>query len=184
MKKPEVLQLDFGFDVIPVVPQKNPADTHKKTADFVFDFMDCLTAPTIVFPSAWQDTIPKDLLSHIPIARLLCLNKGEMMASIPEMIAYMMPRTFESPLPSEWVNIYTWAGAQYAHRFKGADQQEVMAEIAPKELSEYEKGLLTNLRRWIYEKRRKALKHRMKSESQSQPKAKAPMQTGLFGDGP
>jgi hypothetical protein len=33
-----------------------------------------------------------------------------------------------------------------------------MVEIAPKELPDYGNGLLNNLRVWIYEKRRKALK--------------------------
>ena len=45
------------------------------------------------------------------------------MASITEVIAYMMPRTFEAPMPSEWVNIYTWVGLQYANQFKGNEQK-------------------------------------------------------------
>tara|TARA_R110002050_G_scaffold289989_1_gene443224 strand:- start:1363 stop:1530 length:168 start_codon:yes stop_codon:yes gene_type:complete len=42
-----------------------------------------------------------------------------------------------------------------------------MKDIAPKELSDYEKGLLKNLRIWIYEKRRKALKDILKKNKVS-----------------
>ena len=73
----------------------------------------------------------------------------------------MMSRTFESPMPSEWVNIYTWCGLQYAKTFKKTWQMEAMGEVAPKQLSEYEMGLLKRLRLWIYEKRRKAFQEKL-----------------------
>lgn len=55
-------------------------------------------------------------------------------------------------------NIYSWLGLRYAIQPKSEDQLEAITEIAPNELSDYEKGLLKNLRLWIYDKRRKALK--------------------------
>jgi len=58
----------------------------------------------------------------------------------------MMPRTFEVPMPTEWVNIYTWLGLQYAMQSKNKGELDAMIEIAPKDLSDYEKGLLKNLR--------------------------------------
>jgi len=139
----EVLQLDFGFDIKPMVNQKTRPKTAKQAQnDFVFEFMDSLTAPVIVFPSAWQDTIPKDVLKNITMSRLLCQISGEQMASYTEVVAYMMPRTFESPLQSEWVNIYTWCGLQYTRQFKGKELAKTMEEIAPKNLSDYDNGFM------------------------------------------
>ena len=169
MENFNLLQLDFGFDCEPLPKQKKTVKSYKKqTDDFVFNFMDCLTSPIILFKSAWQDTIPKDILKNIKLSRLLCSMQQEEMASFTEALAYMMPRTYEAPMPTEWVNIYTWLGLQYAAQFKNTNQLDVMKNIAPTELSKYEMGLLNNLRRWIYDKRRKALKNRLKSTEKSE----------------
>lgn len=104
----------------------------------------------------------------------------EEMASLTETLADIMPRTYEAPMPTEWVNIYTWLGLQYATQFKNNDQLNAMTEIAPNELSEYEMGLLNNLRRWIYDKRRKALKDKLKSTEKSEKKILPENQKGLF----
>ncbi|MCX2682188.1 hypothetical protein OOZ15_19765, partial [Galbibacter sp. EGI 63066] len=97
-------------------------------------------------------------------ARLLVQMQGERMASLTEVVAYMMPRTLEPPMPSEWVNIYTWCGLQFARTFKNAGQIGAMVDIAPEKLSDYEQTLLKRLRVWIYEKRREALKLKLKAD--------------------
>ena len=176
MEKQNVVQLDFGFELEPAttsIPNLRPKSFIKAKSDFVLDFMDLLQSPIIVYPSQWQDAVPKDLLNNITMARMLTQMRGEHMASLTEVVAYMMPRTFESPMPSEWVNIYTWCGLQYAKTFKKTGQTEAMEEVAPKQLSEYEMGLLKRLRVWIYEKRRQALKDSMKT---SMPKLSEPTQ--------
>uniref|UniRef100_UPI004047C1F8 hypothetical protein n=1 Tax=Mariniflexile sp. TaxID=1979402 RepID=UPI004047C1F8 len=142
--------------------------------------MDCLASPIIVFKSAWQDTIPKDILGRIKLSRLMCSMTQEKMASLTETLAYMMPRTYEAPMQTEWVNIYTWIGLQYAIQFKKKDQLEAMTEIAPKELSDYEKGLLTNLRKRIYDKRRKALKDILKKNKVAKSDGILDIQEKLF----
>jgi len=171
MENSKLLQLDFGFDLNPILKKnQKPVNKKKVKSDFVFEIMDSLTSPIIIFKSAWQEAIPKDLLEKITISRMLCLMKGEQTASITEVVAYMMPRTLEAPMPSEWVNIYTWCGLQYANQFKNISQKKemalVMQDIAPNNLSEYEQGLLKHLRCWIYDKRRKALKASIKSKKQ------------------
>lgn len=163
MENINVVQLDFDFKCEPIQPKRKILKLNKKRSnDFVFNFMDCLTSPIVVFKSAWQDIIPKDILKNIKLSRLLCSMQQEETASLIEALAYMMPRTYEAPMPTEWVNIYTWLGLQYASQFKNSDQFNAMKEIAPNELSVYEMGLLNNLRRWIYDKRRKALKDKLK----------------------
>jgi len=174
MEKQNVVQLDFGFEMEPVKtpnPNQRPKSFKRAKSDFVLDFMDLLQSPIIVYPSQWQDAVPKDLLNNITMARMLTLMRGEPMASLTEVVAYLMPRTFESPMPSEWVNIYTWCGLQYAKTFKKTEQIKAMEEIVPQLLSEYEMGLLKRLRFWIYEKRRQALKDSMKT---SMPKLSGP----------
>ena len=55
-----------------------------------------------------------------------------------------------------------------------------MTDIAPKELSDYEKDLLNNLRVWIYEKRRKALKDILKKSKVSESDGILDIQEKLF----
>ncbi len=181
MENFNLVQLDFGFECEPLPTQKKTSKSNKKrTNDFVFNFMDCLTSPIIVFKSAWQDTIPKDILKNIKLSRLLCSMQQEEMASLTETLVYIMPRTYEAPMPTEWVNIYTWLGLQYAGQFKNKEQLNAMTEIAPSKLSEYEMGLLNNLRRWIYDKRRKALKDKLKNAEKSEIKILPEKQKELF----
>ena len=181
MENLKVVQFDFGFECRPTLKkEKVVKPTKKDKSDFVFDFMDCLTSPIIVFKSAWQDTIPKEILGRIKLSRLICSMEQEKMASLTETLAYMMPRTYEAPMQTEWVNIYTWLGLQYAMQNKSKNQLEAMIEIAPKELSDYEKGLLKNLREWIYDKRRKALKDILKKNKVSKGDVTLDIQEKLF----
>lgn len=146
--------------------------------------MDSLTSPVIVFKSAWQDAVPANVLDKITMIRVLCKMKGERMASFTEVVAYMMPRTFEAPMPSEWVNIYTWCGLQHTTMFNNSKQKEdmvsAMQEIAPNKLSDYEQGLLKHLRLWIYDKRRKALKASLKNAKQRTPESSIIEQKNIF----
>lgn len=163
MENQNMVQLDFGFHCEPITPiEKNRNSKKGSDKEFVFEFMDILSSPIIVFESAWKDSIPKDLLGNVQLSRLLTFSKKEEMASLTEALIYMIPRTFESPLPSEWCNIYTWLGYQYATKFKSKELVEAMSEIAPQTLSDYEMGLLNHLRHWIYYQRRKALKAKLK----------------------
>jgi len=181
MENLKVVQFDFGFKFKPILAkEKVVKPTKKDKSDFVFDFMDCLASPIIVFKSVWQDTIPKDILGRIKLSRIICSMTGDKMASLTETLAYMMPRTYEAPMQTEWANIYTWLGLQYAMQTKSKDQLEAMIEIAPKELSGYEKGLLKNLRQWIYAKRRQALKGILKKNKISKSDGILDIQEKLF----
>jgi hypothetical protein len=181
MENLKVVQLDFGFEVKSISANEEVIKQPTKDKnDFVFDFMDCFVSPINVFKSAWQDTIPKDILGRIKLSRIICSMTQEKMASLTETLAYMMPRTYEAPMQTEWANIYTWLGLQYAMQTKSKDQLEVMIEIAPKELSDYENGLLKDLRVWIYDKRRKALKDIMKKNKISKDDGILDIQEKLF----
>ncbi len=157
-------QLDFGFDI----PEKESIPKHSKPSktDQVFDLMDCISSPIMVFNTLWP--LPDDLLNIIPETRMASRLKGEEFASIPEVVAYMMPRTFEAPMPYEWTNIYTWCGMEYVRQYRNIPHLDA-SQIAPDKLTDHEQGLLSHLRSWIYEKRRKALKNRIKASKYSSP---------------
>ena len=181
MENLEKVQLDFGFECEPISNQKKLSISEKRSeTDFVLDLMDFMRSPIIVFKSTWQDAVPSDLLKNIPMSRLMSMMTNEKMASLTEVVAYMMPRTLEGPLPTEWVNIYTWSGFQHAKTFGNKEQLEAMKEIVPKTLSDYENGLLNSLRKWIYNQRRKALKAILKTEKSIKSKEIANEQVALF----
>lgn len=121
MENFNLVQLEFGFECEPLPSQEKISNSNKKRSNhFVFNFMDCLTSLIIVFKSSWQDTIPKDTLINIKLLRLLCSVKQEEMASLNETLAYMMPRIYEAPMPTDWLNIYTWLGLKYVIKFKNS----------------------------------------------------------------
>lgn len=182
MEHPDIQQLDFGFGLEPKKPSPKPTNQSfkKASSDAVFDIMDVLTSPIMVYPSAWQDMVPKHLLDNIATARMMTWVRKEHMASLTEVVAYMMPRTFEAPLPSEWVNIYTWCGLQFAKTLEKTGRILAMEEIAPQQLSKYEKVLLQKLRVWIYEKRRQALRDKLKTTKRSETKPTKNNQSSLF----
>ena len=157
METPQVLQLDFDFVQEVRNEPKKPSKRDRK--NFTFDLMDVLQSPVIVFPTAWQNALPSDLIECIKEARMIAAMKNEDMATVPELVAYIMPRTFESPMDHHWTNIYTYAGAEYMRTFKRSNKAD---QIAPQELTEYETSMMNNLRRWIYKKRREALKKQLK----------------------
>lgn len=169
MKKQYFLQFDFQLEKPGTDPKPERKPKKKKvkdtSKDFVFDMMDCLTSPIIVFKSAWMDMVPKDVISNIPMARMIALRKQEEMATTLEVLAYLMPRSFEAPMRYEWANIYTWCGLQYAIQYQNGKMAEAMKKIAPEKLTRDEQREMDHLRRRIYDKRRKALKERMKAST-------------------
>lgn len=134
---------------------------NEREPDLVTEMIDMFNGPIIVSSTEWASTIPQDLKDTIPIERMLAYMKHEKTATIPEVVAYMMPLTLEKPILSQkWVNIYTWCASQYAKEYKGIDLAD--QNIAPAELSADEQQELQRLRDFIYEKRRKHVQERLK----------------------
>jgi hypothetical protein len=135
--------------------------------------MDALTAPVITFSQAWADTIPKRLLDEIPLARLISLITGEQKATIPETVAYIMTRTLESPMNHDWVEIYIHVSCQMCEQYWKENHWDKMQ--ATRNLNDYQKRLLEDLRCWIYNKRREVVKSRMKSYEKEEKAIKEPV---------
>lgn len=141
-----------------------------KTADkeaeaFAFYFVDILQGPIMTYTTEWADCIPQRLIRLIKMARLVAGMKKEELATLPEVSAYMITRTFLAPMDNDWTQIYTFVSCKVCEEHFGEDH---WAEICPdKKLNDYQKDLLLRLRRWIYEKRQLAVKKKMKAESQA-----------------
>ena len=83
-----------------------------------------LAGPIITAENHWKDSIPKWVINAVAIDRLDAIleevNKGEIgeLAAPSEVIAVMMPITFQAPLTSEWTNVYLWASYQTISKHK------------------------------------------------------------------
>jgi len=71
--------------------------------------------------------------------------------------AYMYTVTLEFPVASEWVRIYMYAMTHYKGDMTPKD-------IRQDELSDHEMSMLTDFRRWIYERRVKERKRKQHAE--------------------
>lgn len=140
----------------------------KDTDKFTFELMDALTSPILTYSQAWADYIPQRLLDLIKPARLVSQLLNEEMATMPEVVTYIMTATLEFPMHGEWVDIYTHCSCIVAEQYWKENHWDKVS--APRELSDYELTQFLNpLRKWIYERRRKILKERMKAEKKARP---------------
>ena len=135
-----------------------------------------ITDPIIVFTSPWMDTLPEWIKGEVKIQRLAQLMKGEEeVATDAEALAYMYPRALEAPLDSDWTEIYLYLGSQVM-------RDKMPDDIRNDSISDYQMGLLMELKRWIYRQRVKARKERGRAErkkARAEAKAKAPKQLEL-----
>lgn len=134
---------------------------------FVFEFMDMLTAPVITHSQSWADCIPKRLLDLISMSRLISGMQKDEMASYPEVVAYLTTASFEAPLGSDWTEIFTHCSCTVCEQHFNEDHWDTLD--AHRKLSDYQKEKLDKLRRWIYDKRRKALKNSMRAMKSKEP---------------
>jgi len=130
----------------------------KDLVKFQLDVLDMISAPIITFSTSWADAIPQQLRENIRTERMVSALKKEEMATVPEVLAYLITRSMEAPLPSEWMNIYSWCGTVYFRKYKDLELPKTMVQES---LSEHETSLLNKLRAWIYTKRRDHLKNKI-----------------------
>ena len=163
----ETVQMQFDFsNLMPAEETQIIKSGSRDTAKFVFEMMDMLTAPIITYSTSWAEAIPPKLKQDIKMSRLIGALKKEELATIPETVAYIITRTYEAPLCSEWTNIYLWCSSEYLKQFRDKTDEDLKEIQPPKNLSEYEQTLLKRLRVWIYEKRREAVKQQLKQNGQ------------------
>lgn len=97
-----------------------------------------IAGPIVTQQNGWQQSIPTWVWHAIAVDRLDTalqeIDKGEVgkLASSSEVVALMMPITFEVPLSSQWTDIYLWASydALFRHRpFKNFNYENLWEKI-------------------------------------------------------
>jgi hypothetical protein len=132
---------------------------------FVFHFMDILTAPIMTYDQSWATAIPERLKREITMQRTISGIKQEEMATMAEVVAYLITATLSFPLDSDWVDIYTHAACTVAEECWQEDHWQTVQ--APRTLGRNQTEDLTRLRRWIYERRQGNVRKKMKGAEQS-----------------
>jgi hypothetical protein len=127
--------------------------SNRKADGWISDIVGALCDPIIVYPSGWQDTLPDWIKPQITLERLIMNMKVMKEGGVPvgdtEALAYMYPRTMESPLTDQWYRIYMYVFTQ-AMKFH---KTEVPEDLRSEKLTDYDMRQLDDLKRWIYQRR-------------------------------
>jgi hypothetical protein len=127
--------------------------------------MSCLFSPIITWPSYRIDDIPKDLLDDVRLERMVNMMKnmknGEEVkeATDVEALIYLYTASLSMPLDDEWTEIYLWLTKKHLEKNK-KELPDFLKEIG--ELDEYERELLSELKRWIYNAQQKHFNNKYK----------------------
>ena len=131
---------------------------------WIDDLVGALCDPIIVFPSPWQEDMPDWISPQIKLERLImnmkAMNDGSVPVGDTEVLAYMYPRTMESPLTEQWYRIYMYV-FNGAMKFK---KTEVPEDLRSETLSNYDMSQLNDLKRFIYARRVQHRKERNRVE--------------------
>ena len=111
----------------------------------------------VVGDASWADMIPDWLLEEIKAERLIyglaeIANPEAPKVGDAEVIAYLMTASMRAPMPSEYVEIYTYLTAKVMKR-QGKELPDFMAEKLERGLTQYEEHTLENIKGDIYRAR-------------------------------
>jgi len=117
-----------------------------------------LSKPIVLHPG-WRE-VPEHLIEEIMIQRRQQAERGEKgEATDAEILAYLYTASLAAPMDHEYVNIYMHLLQKYLDQ-KKIERPDFLREDV--ELSEYEQGLLRELRRWIWSRAERAWKKNRK----------------------
>lgn len=158
--------------VLPGMPEESVVEIPKED-NWIDEMVGALTDPLIVYKSPWMDDLPKWIGEQLPMARLVHLMKcTKGMAKWDECtdleaMAYIYPRTLESPMTSDWVEIYCHLGYEvmYGQGLGLIKRENFPEDMKPtRDLTNYQKMQLRDLKRWIHRKKVQARKARRRGE--------------------
>jgi len=144
----------------------------KREEKWIGELVGVFCDPIIVYPSAWQDTLPDWIKPQITLERLIMnmkvIKEGGVPVGDTEALAYIYPRTMEAPMSEQWFRIYMYVFTQ-AMKFK---KTEVPEDLRSEKLSDYDMQQLNALKRWIYDRREKHRTDRRKDIKRETKEAK------------
>ena len=112
--------------------------------------------------AAWADTVPGWLKSQILIERLIQVIKGEEgRATDAEVVAHLYTASLSRPLDRDWTEIYCKLATDVMKRARqGRNYEQIEKELGIRELTEYQVGLLNELKRDLWDAGIRASKDR------------------------
>ncbi|MDD5039328.1 MAG: hypothetical protein PHN78_08475 [Dehalococcoidales bacterium] len=145
----------------------------RQVDSWIDDLVGALCDPVIVFPAGgWENDLPDWIVPQIKLERLImnmkAMNDGSVPVGDTEVLAYMYPRTMESPLTEQWNRIYMYV-FNGAMKFK---KTEVPEDLRSETLSNYDMSQLNDLKRFIYSKRVQHRKEKARTMKQETKEAK------------
>jgi len=153
---------------------KDERQIDKGISDIVGVFRD----PIIASPGGWADSLPDWLKHAITLERLIenvrALHEGEMTGTDAEACAYLFTASLESPMDSDWTDIYLYIANQVYNRHRSKESGVQFPEdIQVKSISDYQMGELRRLKDWIYQTRIRARQERDRGERREKREEKA-----------
>jgi hypothetical protein len=150
--------------------QESNAD--RQTEKWISDLAGVFTDPVICHRRQLARP-PENIQSAITLQRLLenmvALREGRaLLGTDAECAWYLSGASLEAPLPSEWTRIYMYT----FNKTCATLQTEVPEDLRQESLDQYEKGLLLELKQWIYRVRSENRKQRDR-EDQKEKKEQA-----------
>jgi hypothetical protein len=96
------------------------------------------------------------------------MNDGSVPVGDTEVLAYMYPRTMESPMSEQWLRIYMYV----FNKAMAMKKVEVPEDLKSETLSNYDLQQLNDLKRFIYAKRVQHRKEKARTMKQETKEAK------------
>jgi hypothetical protein len=154
------------FDAIAQNKEKINQRIDRETDCWISDLVGSLTDPIIVMPGGWGDTLPSWIREVITIERMIenmkSLKGEELLASDAEVVAYLYTASLESPMDSDWVEIYLYMASKVMKRHT---KQEMPADMRVVEkLTRNQEDDLLRFKRWLYETRVRSRQEKNRSK--------------------
>ena len=157
----------------------NSTDSDKWISEIVGVFCD----PIIVWPGPWLDTLPDWVKPSITIDRLLeCAmsnKEGHPTATDSEALAYMYPRSMESPMGHDWTEIYLYLGTRVCRQHRKVEFPE---DIAKETLTDGQMRDLRDLKNFIYDRRLRVRTGRLQGEKREAKKEAEELRKETIGE--
>jgi len=124
-----------------------------------------LTTPIVFHPGGWEDTLPEHIKQSVLEQRLeKVINGGWDSATDAEVVCYLYTASLVQPFNSDWTDIYLYEAATLMPQIRQA------IPATPKELSDYQKHQLSDLKRNIRDSQKRRRKSNRKEKDMSKRK--------------
>ncbi len=145
----------------------------RQVDSWIDDLVGALCDPVIVFPAGgWENDLPDWIGPQIKLERLIMnmkvMHEGGVPVGDTEALAYIFPRTMESPMSEQWLRIYMYV----FNKAMAMKKVEVPEDLKSETLSNYDMQQLNDLKRFIYAKRVQHRKEKARTMKQETKEAK------------